>query len=57
MWVFIPEFQLPNLPLFTLKIILLLPCIGSLYITSMVNCFVQVHPWAFLPLKERNASY
>ena len=38
------RFQLPNLPLFTLKVILLLPCIGSLYITSMVNRLVQVHP-------------
>ena len=36
MGAFIPGFQLPNLPLFTLKDILLPSCTGSLYITLML---------------------
>ena len=36
MWAFILQFQPPNLPLFTLKDILLPSCTGSLYITLML---------------------
>ena len=43
------KFQLPNLPLFTLKIVLRLPCTGSLYITLMYSCLVQCTLWHPFP--------
>ena len=49
------KLQLPNLPLFTLKVVLLLPCIGSLYITLMYRCLVHSAPSKQIFPKERSA--
>ena len=48
-------FQLPNLPLFTLKVVLLLPCIGLLYITLMYRCLVYSAPSRQIFPKEGSA--
>ena len=46
-------FQLPNLPLFTLKVVLLLPCIGSLYRTYVYRDGMYSAPSGILSLEGK----